>query len=522
MTEHKVRLPNLSANAIWYDTDGYILPYVALLLVVFVGFSVLALDGARYVSLQTQLQNGADEIALAGAAELDGSPSAIIRADNAVTNATNNLNFHASSLFGTGADQFVSVNHRYLSALPASDQSSPIPSSLVTTDPLQAQFIEVTAVSATDGTSPVTMQTILPAIFFGGANLVPAPATAVAGFTQNVCKFTPMYVCNPWEQDGDTYEQATQRIFDHDTADPNDINHRAMFSLRNDPGGSMNPGNYGFLDSPLGNGVNAIRQSIARVNPQACFAKRGVDTQTGFTGASLAGAFNVRFDLWDGSMNAHTNDAEYAPALDVRKGYLPAARGGSCADPLPVPLPTSKPQSPPPAAMELPPDWCGGAYCTNMVGNTGVWDFDTYWNAEHPTASGNKPVVNGAPASNTNLPSRYTVYQYEISRGTSPGGLTDPSNSATPELGTPSCNRNTPPPTVDRRILFTAIFNCKRLTADGVLSGGKNTNVPVASFAKFFILHPMGSGATGQIDAEFVGTVKQSDHVSFNNYQLYR
>ena len=139
----------------------FILPYVTILLVVFVGLSVLALDGARYISLQTQLQNGADEIALAGAAELDGSPSAITRADNAVAVATSNADFRASTLFGTGANQYVSVTHRYLSALPGSDQTSPIPNTLDTTDPLSAQFIEVTA-------TPVTIQTILPPSFFGG------------------------------------------------------------------------------------------------------------------------------------------------------------------------------------------------------------------------------------------------------------------------------------------------------------------------------------------------------------------
>jgi hypothetical protein len=42
-----------------------------MMLVVIVGISVLALDGARYMSLQTELQNRADALALAGAAELD-------------------------------------------------------------------------------------------------------------------------------------------------------------------------------------------------------------------------------------------------------------------------------------------------------------------------------------------------------------------------------------------------------------------------------------------------------------------
>src|SRR5262249_1050055 len=73
-----------SIQAFWGDTDGVILPYVTVMLVVIVGVSVLALDGSRYMSLQTQLQNGADALALAGAAELDRTPTAIERATKAI------------------------------------------------------------------------------------------------------------------------------------------------------------------------------------------------------------------------------------------------------------------------------------------------------------------------------------------------------------------------------------------------------------------------------------------------------
>ena len=132
-----------------------------------------------------------------------------------------------------------------------------------------------------------------------------------------------MYVCNPWEAAGNTnYEAATQLIFDNDPADPNALQHRQMIRLRMDPGNSNNPGNYGFLASPLSNGLNAVRKSIAKVRPEACFSKRGVTTQTGFGGQAMAQGFNVRFDIYDGSMNAHKNDAAYAPALNVRKGYV--------------------------------------------------------------------------------------------------------------------------------------------------------------------------------------------------------
>src|SRR5215467_6825671 len=56
------------AKVLWDDTQGLIFPYVTMMLVVIIGVAVLALDGARYMTLQTQLQNGADALALAGAA----------------------------------------------------------------------------------------------------------------------------------------------------------------------------------------------------------------------------------------------------------------------------------------------------------------------------------------------------------------------------------------------------------------------------------------------------------------------
>src|SRR5689334_18366895 len=72
------------AAAFLSDTSGIILPYVTLMLIAIVGMAVLALDGARYMSLQTQLQNGADALALAGAAELDRLPDSEDRAVRAI------------------------------------------------------------------------------------------------------------------------------------------------------------------------------------------------------------------------------------------------------------------------------------------------------------------------------------------------------------------------------------------------------------------------------------------------------
>src|SRR5215468_10441629 len=105
------------ARAFWNDTSGVILPYVTVMLVVIVGLSVLALDGARLMSLHTQLQNGADALALAGAAELDRLPDAETRARTAIQRLLTN-----STLFGSRAERTIAVsNIKFYSRLPASD-----------------------------------------------------------------------------------------------------------------------------------------------------------------------------------------------------------------------------------------------------------------------------------------------------------------------------------------------------------------------------------------------------------------
>src|SRR5258708_4246303 len=86
-------------TSFWNDTSGFVLPYVTIMLPVIVGFSLLALDGARYASLQTQMQAAADAIALAGARELNQRPGAQARAINAM----NNTSFgNGNTLFGMG------------------------------------------------------------------------------------------------------------------------------------------------------------------------------------------------------------------------------------------------------------------------------------------------------------------------------------------------------------------------------------------------------------------------------------
>src|SRR5262249_272058 len=157
-----------SARAFWNDTSGVILPYVTIMLVVIVGLSVLALDGARLMSLQTQLQNGADALPPPAPPEPDRLPDAKPRARTAIERLLTN-----STLFGSRASRTIAVSSiKFYSRLPASD-ASPMSAGTLATGPGNARFVSVTV-------RPVTLPIILPAALFGGANTVTTAASAVA------------------------------------------------------------------------------------------------------------------------------------------------------------------------------------------------------------------------------------------------------------------------------------------------------------------------------------------------------
>src|SRR6478736_4791201 len=142
------------------DTTGIILPYVTMMLVVIIGVALLALDGARYMSLQTQLQNGADALALAGAAELDRLPDAQTRAVRAIENLLAN-----STLFGRDAAKTVQVARiDFYSRLPPTD-AQPLSEGVPARDGTDTRFVSIAV-------RPVTLNSILPASFFGGSNVV--------------------------------------------------------------------------------------------------------------------------------------------------------------------------------------------------------------------------------------------------------------------------------------------------------------------------------------------------------------
>jgi Flp pilus assembly protein TadG len=498
--------------------DGTALVLVTIALPVLIGLALLVIDGGRVFGLHNSLQKGADALAIAAAAELDGSSDAIERASRAIANLVQNSATFADSLSGITEDD---VTARYLSCLPESDDNSMSDPDYIadclTASSHAARFVEITIDPA------VALTAIFPASFLGGANSLTLSATAVAGFTQAVCDFMPVYICNPYEGTGISLEQAV--------SDPD--YRRRMIEMRQQGGtGAQNfPGNYGFLKPVSGpSGANVIRDMLAKVSPQTCYSSEGVELRTGFL-ASVDVALNVRFDLYSGVMNSTRNDPMYRPARNVRKGYDPGT-GNGC----------NQATTTEPGYRGLTPDGCFGSeagcpYGGGRIGD-GNWDFEAYWNTNHPTRLPPSDP-DGVPYSNANPPSRYDIYRYEIDRDD--GDIVadesfdfeadPPTPPARPETGVPQCyGGGTLGDRPDRRLLYGAILNCQALDADpdyGPITGGSAPPLPVEAFASFFITQPVESGPDRIIRVELVDIAGRRGGGTMDDFardivQLYR
>src|SRR5215203_1178594 len=72
-----------AAAALAVDERGAVGILMALSAPVLAGMAMLAIDAGRYMNLHTSVQQGADALALAAAAELDGKSDSIVRANRA-------------------------------------------------------------------------------------------------------------------------------------------------------------------------------------------------------------------------------------------------------------------------------------------------------------------------------------------------------------------------------------------------------------------------------------------------------
>jgi Putative Flp pilus-assembly TadE/G-like len=482
---------------LWEDRDGTVLPYVALMLAVIIGLAALAIDGSRLMSVQTQLQNAADALALAGAAELDRRPDSIIRAEAAIRGLI------ANPVTGAGPEKIAEVSGiDFLGSLPPSDDL-PITTANLTDDPTLAAYVQVTV-------KPVAMLTIFPISVLAGRKSISVGAQSVAGYDQVLCNVTPLYVCNPFEASGMTYYQATQALVEA-SQDPGSRHRLIRLAGSQINGGAYGAGTVGYIAPDTGRlpvaacGPGArygVPQGLAASEVRACFRLSAVNLLPSEDQPAMAG-LNTRFDIYANGFDACR---VYAPDQNVRKGYITVGNANWCSA---VP---GGPNWPMPTAQgaALPVDQnmirANGTFDSSIALGNGVWNCVAYWSVAHAVGPGQNSPPPGCTTAATI--SRYNVYSYEMNF------LGDRSLAA--ETGAPQC---APPGETGRRVVYAAVMNCG---SSPVPMHADAQGVPVAAFGRFFLVLPANPGTNGNPYAEFLGLVKRSDPLSSDLVQLYR
>ncbi|NVE94179.1 TadE/TadG family type IV pilus assembly protein [Altererythrobacter lutimaris] len=492
MTQHKVK--PFKAKRFWQDQNGAVAATYALALIPIIALAGLAFDYTRLAGMDTELQNAADQAALAGATQLDRRAGAINRATAAIQGGlVANETFFAND----SADQTVDVTDVtqivfYPSRADAEAGTNPVDKNATDADSI-ARFVEVTV----DTRAANYALTPIVGAVSGSIN-----AQAVAGLGSAICRIPPLMVCNPDEPETGTVTTET----------PFDIASRIGDGLLTKPGGGSGgwgPGVYGYL-SVGGDGANEVRRALGWNTPTGnCISQDGVDeellvdNQPGNI-ASGPAAINTRFDIYEANGCVDGN-GNCSPAFNVRKDLVRPAnaandtnsckiQGGEWTEPANPYRPTDLSGVPATTTIDSmghPRDICHALEDSNPLNckddffGNGVWDRAAYFRTHYGAAFNWQG--NGMLGPNV---TRYETYLYEINNhGTAladtPAGaagnqLTTRNKAVCgPALGAPAST------STDRRVMSVAVINCRLHNVNG-----RERNLPVLTWMDVFLVQP--------------------------------
>lgn len=507
------------------DERGTVAPTVALSLIALLATGGLAFDYAHLAALDSELQNAADQAALAAATQLDGQLNACARASAAAVSLLSNRTLMANentsraitvtsqpSCTGTGSLEFYQSYNQTNDTFGAA-----------ATGDSNAKVVRVRV----NGREAVYALTPI----FGALRSGTINAEATATLNSSICKVPPLMMCNPAE--------TTDPSFNVSNYVGKGI---ALVEGDGTGGGSYTAGDWGFLDHTGGaSGDSGLRQDLGWTTPPGdCQAATGVDTKPGKN--SVADAINTRFDIYDstcesgGACPASINSVKDVVRDPTQTGnnickltlsanpkgwHLSSNYYGKT-------IPTSTtalPVGTTPDAMGHPRDMChavsSAGTCSGGRIGSGSWDRDAYFRTNYVrTSTGSSGQAVGtrwtssewqantllSPTVATtaaNYASRYNVYQWEVSkRGTTVDGVSVLGSrtvvSPDTSYGLPQCSSGqgfTPivptNTTVDRRRFSVAVVNCSMAANGGTGQvKGNSTNVVVTKWVNVFLVEP--------------------------------
>ena len=415
----------------WRDDSAAIAPTLAIILFVLVAAGGIAFDYSRLATLDSELQNAADQAALAAAGQLDQTLGARGRATSAAQNLVSNLTYFANDEDTDGTSirivqvEFYSTYNRDRANL------SDAPGNVASGDD-DARFVRVTVETRRANFA------FTPVVAAFGSN---ATAHALAGLGSAYCNVPPFMMCQPTP-----------------TFDPDDhIGH----GLRLVTGSTNTPGNFGFLQTGFGSGAANLGRAIGYNNSfGGCVAQENLTTEPG-NNQSVRAAINTRFDISDGGQACPDlptgGNGTCSPSTNVRKDLV---RGNGCStngnqawretdrpyrapnttplDPATNPMIAAaggNPAIPYPDIMGHPRDLCHAVSeagsCTGGRVGDGVWDRNAYFHVNYGWDAAGSGTANDW-TTRTGLSSgasRYQVYLWEVAN-------TLPNGAGQPGLGT--------------------------------------------------------------------------------------
>lgn len=462
------------------DEAGAVASTYALALVGLIVVGGVAFDYGRLAAMDSELQNGADQAALAGATQLNGKSGACSRAAqaavNLVTNTTRLANdantvsiANEATCDATGTVRFWQDRNRATAA----------------TGDANARFIEVRVAARTVNYA----FTPIASLITGSLD-----AAAMAGLGSSICRVPPLFMCNPNEGGDPTFTIA------------NYVG-KGIRLVANDGGGNYGSGNFGYLQSNAGNGASAIADVLGKVNiPGDCVSADGVTTKPG-ENVSVLDALNTRFDIYTGNTTnpCGANGAACPPSANTRKDLVHKGGPNNCAystgggngwqlpdNPYAPTTAVARTNAEADALspMGYPRDMChaigGTGNCGGGIVGDGNWDRNAYIRSNNANYDDAFDITTIA---GTATPTRYQVYKWEAanaatrlqndSSGTAGSGNTARSQ---PYCTTPGIPVGTTQ--VDRRVLSVAIINC-----GGGLNGTSGPHTP-AKWIDVFLVEP--------------------------------
>lgn len=518
-----------SDRSLFRNIDGAVAPTVALSLFALVAAGGVAFDYARLATMDTELQQAADQAALAAATQLDGKTGATIRAIAAAQGLLENRTYFAND----GGSQIVQTGMTDVDANGAATRirvtfyqtkdnaeadTNGFASTATNADAL-AKFVkvEVTGRKARYALTPIV------GAFESGV----IEAAATAGLGSAICKIPPLMMCNPQETPSNlTFNVATYK----------GVGIRLVEGGNN---AAWAPGNFGYLQTGLGPGASVLEYALGANSPPGnCMAVDGVTTKPG-ENTSVTDAINTRFDIYENGLTNNCTTGTCSPSPNVRKDVVRAAGSTNYGfktgnDPWDLaetpgqqylPADTGTYAAPYPTTMGHPRDKChavngtnGSGSCAPVVSGEGSrigdgnWDRDLYFFVNHAglytrtdpnvpdgnwksiaslvsyaQANGYTTGTGGTIANIT----RFDVYRWEIQADaldqyTSHNSIQGPAKTYV-NYGRPQSSAGLPAGAnqMDRRLTSMAVVNCVQQDLHG-----QAKNVTVVKWVELFLVEP--------------------------------